>query len=117
MDATGGAGQHEKPQLGPALDGHSFVAWQVAEQGSQLIVLSAKNDDRLEAYMQSMHAYLEHADVELVDLAYTLQIGRDEMPARLALLLPGHHRSVPGQAESPVAPWYLDVYRCGALMA
>jgi len=53
----------------------------------QLIVFSAKNEDRLEAYVQSMHAYLEKAEVELIDLAFTLQVGRDEMPARLALVV------------------------------
>ncbi|MEO8035391.1 MAG: beta-ketoacyl synthase N-terminal-like domain-containing protein, partial [Acidobacteriota bacterium] len=55
--------------------------------GPQLIVLSAKTADRLRAYVQSLHAYLEKTDVELIDLAYTLQIGRDEMPERLALVV------------------------------
>nr|QEO74213.1 methyltransferase [uncultured bacterium] len=53
----------------------------------QLIVLSAKNEDRLRAYVQSMRAYLESREVELVDFAYTLQVGRDEMPERLALVV------------------------------
>lgn len=52
----------------------------------QLIVLSAKNGDRLDAYVRSMLAYLAKREVELVDFAYTLQVGRDEMPARLALV-------------------------------
>jgi polyketide synthase PksN len=52
----------------------------------QLIVLSAKNEDRLKAYVQSVHAYLEKETVELIDIAYTLQVGRDEMPERLALV-------------------------------
>src|SRR5947209_11594367 len=54
--------------------------------GPQLIVLSAKNEARLEAYIQSMLAYLETSEVDLADFAYTLQVGRDEMPARLALV-------------------------------
>jgi acyl transferase domain-containing protein/tryptophanase/SAM-dependent methyltransferase len=54
--------------------------------GPQLIVLSAKNEDRLKAYVQSMQSYLEKESVELVDFAYTLQVGRDEMPERLALV-------------------------------
>lgn len=53
----------------------------------RLIVLSAKNKDRLEAYMRLIHAYLGREEVELVDLAYTLQVGRDEMPERLALVV------------------------------
>jgi len=52
----------------------------------ELIVLSAKNEARLEAYIRSMLAYLERSDVDLADFAYTLQVGRDEMPARLALV-------------------------------
>jgi acyl transferase domain-containing protein/tryptophanase/NADP-dependent 3-hydroxy acid dehydrogenase YdfG len=57
------------------------------EPGPQLIVLSAKNEDRLKAYLQSMHAYLAKEEAELIDLAYTLQVGRDEMPERLALVV------------------------------
>src|SRR6267142_7163238 len=53
----------------------------------QVIVLSAKNEDRLRAYIQSMQAYLETHDVELIDFAYTMQVGRDEMPERLALVV------------------------------
>jgi acyl transferase domain-containing protein/tryptophanase/acyl carrier protein len=52
----------------------------------QLIVLSAKNEDRLKAYAQSMRAYLEKHEVDLADFAFTLQVGRDEMPERLAFV-------------------------------
>ena len=55
-------------------------------QAPQLIIVSAKTDDRLHAYVHSLHAYLEKETVDLVDLAYTLQVGRDEMPARLAVI-------------------------------
>jgi acyl transferase domain-containing protein len=58
-----------------------------AAREPQLIVLSAKNEDRLKAYAQSMRAYLEKHEVELTDFAYTLQVGRDEMPERLALVV------------------------------
>ncbi|MGZ5431726.1 MAG: SDR family NAD(P)-dependent oxidoreductase [Thermoanaerobaculia bacterium] len=53
----------------------------------QLFLLSAKNEERLVDYMQSIHAYLSRADVALIDLAFTLQVGRDEMPERLALVV------------------------------
>jgi acyl transferase domain-containing protein/SAM-dependent methyltransferase len=56
----------------------------------QLIVLSAKNEERLRAYVQSMHSYLSKQDVALADLAYTLQIGRDEMPERAAFVVSTH---------------------------
>jgi acyl transferase domain-containing protein len=57
-----------------------------AAREPQLILLSAKNEDRLKAYAQSMRAYLEKHEVELTDFAYTLQVGRDEMPERLAFV-------------------------------
>jgi polyketide synthase PksN len=57
----------------------------------QLIVLSAKNEARLEAYVRSLLAYVGEHDVELIDLAYTLQVGRNEMPARLALVASDIH--------------------------
>ncbi|HKO58210.1 MAG TPA: SDR family NAD(P)-dependent oxidoreductase, partial [Thermoanaerobaculia bacterium] len=55
----------------------------------QLFVLSAKNEDRLRDYARSLHAYLGKHDVELIDLAYTLQVGRDEMAERLAVVASG----------------------------
>ena len=57
-----------------------------AAPGPQLIVLSAKNEDRLKAYVSSMRAYLDKHVIDLADFAYTLQVGRDEMPERLALI-------------------------------
>jgi acyl transferase domain-containing protein/tryptophanase/acyl carrier protein/SAM-dependent methyltransferase len=56
-------------------------------QGPQLIVLSAKNEDRLKDGVQSLRAFLDKGEVALTDLAYTLQVGRDEMPERLALIV------------------------------
>ncbi|HET8798951.1 MAG TPA: type I polyketide synthase, partial [Thermoanaerobaculia bacterium] len=53
----------------------------------RLIVLSAKNDDRLRAYVESMLTFLRKRDVDPADLAYTLQAGRDEMQERLALVV------------------------------
>jgi polyketide synthase PksN len=57
------------------------------ESCPQVIVLSAKNADRLRAYVQSMYTYLQKEEPELCDFAYTLQVGRDEMPERLALVV------------------------------
>ncbi|MEO7324485.1 MAG: SDR family NAD(P)-dependent oxidoreductase [Dokdonella sp.] len=54
--------------------------------GPQLIVLSAKTGDRLQAYAQAMLERAEADEVDLVNFAYTLQVGRDEMPERLALV-------------------------------
>lgn len=68
-----------------------YIAFQSEAQnrahGPQLIVLSARNGDRLKAYAQAVHKYLERSEAELADLAYTLQVGRDEMQERLALVV------------------------------
>jgi acyl transferase domain-containing protein/tryptophanase/acyl carrier protein len=53
----------------------------------QLIVLSAKSGDRLMSYVEALRAFVARSEVELIDLAYTLQVGRDEMPERLALVV------------------------------
>ncbi|HXH38621.1 MAG TPA: SDR family NAD(P)-dependent oxidoreductase [Thermoanaerobaculia bacterium] len=55
----------------------------------QLIALSAKNDLGIRAYVQSLRTYLDKHEVELADLAYTLQVGRDEMPERVAFVVSG----------------------------
>lgn len=52
-----------------------------------LVVLSARNEERLKAYAQRMLAYLETREVNLADFAHTLQVGRDEMAERLALVV------------------------------
>jgi len=56
------------------------------EDGPQLIVVSAKTVDRLHAYVEAMLAHLDSAAVDFADFAYTLQVGRDEMTERLALV-------------------------------
>lgn len=52
----------------------------------QIVVLSARNNDRLRAYAGALTAHLRANDADLGDLAYTLQVGRDEMEERLALV-------------------------------
>jgi 3-oxoacyl-(acyl-carrier-protein) synthase/thioesterase domain-containing protein/acyl carrier protein len=52
---------------------------------SILFVLSAKSEEQLKAYAESMKSYAEsHEDLNLVDMAYTLQVGREAMEYRLA---------------------------------
>jgi polyketide synthase PksN len=58
----------------------------------QIIILSAKNVERLKDYVREMISYLDdisskEIDVSIRDLAYTLQIGRDEMTERLAIVV------------------------------
>lgn len=58
---------------------------------AQLFVLSAKNDERLDAYTARMLSWLKasrESDTapHPAHLAYTLQMGRDPMPERLAIV-------------------------------
>ena len=61
-----------------------------------LIVLSARNDDRLQDYVESLVDYLELGIFKpndgseaqwLIDLAYTLQCGREPMNSRVAFVV------------------------------
>jgi acyl transferase domain-containing protein/enoyl-CoA hydratase/carnithine racemase/acyl carrier protein len=61
------------------------------EQGC-VIVLSAKNEERLKAYANRLLNFIERRiadgdELELPDLAYTLQVGREQMDERLALVV------------------------------
>jgi acyl transferase domain-containing protein len=53
----------------------------------QLIVLSAKNADRLKVYCLLMADYLEKHPCHLAEVAYTLQTGREAMDERLAVVV------------------------------
>ena len=62
----------------------------VADVTPQLFLLSAKNEERLAAYTQKFLEFLkqERNDVSgsLADIAYTLQVGREAFPERLAVV-------------------------------
>ncbi|MBW4478213.1 MAG: SDR family NAD(P)-dependent oxidoreductase [Tolypothrix brevis GSE-NOS-MK-07-07A] len=57
---------------------------------TQIILLSAKNEDRLYCVAKNLHDYLnskEGANLTLRDIAYTLQLGREAMEERLGLIV------------------------------
>jgi len=53
----------------------------------QLIVLSAKNEDRLREYAKRMADFIEIQNLSVADIAYTLQVGREPMTERLAAVV------------------------------
>lgn len=59
----------------------------VSTQEPHLIVLSAKNENRLKAYAQSMLSHIEKEEIDLTEFAYTLQVGRDAMEQRLGFIV------------------------------
>ncbi|MDA8562159.1 polyketide synthase dehydratase domain-containing protein, partial [Gammaproteobacteria bacterium] len=53
-----------------------------------LIILSAKNSDRLKEYANNLLEFIKiNQEVNLADLSYTLQIGRDGMDERLGIII------------------------------
>jgi polyketide synthase PksN len=68
---------------------------QVADRGQaqgtpHLIILSAKNETQLREQAQQLLAFLEEEqfpEAGLADMAYTLQVGRDAMEERLAMMV------------------------------
>ncbi|WP_261595497.1 type I polyketide synthase, partial [Pseudoalteromonas holothuriae] len=55
-----------------------------SQQGSVIVVLSAKTQDALLRQQRGLLDYINLAGVSLRDLAYTLQVGRDAMAVRWA---------------------------------
>jgi acyl transferase domain-containing protein len=54
----------------------------------QIVILSARNPERLQAVVQQMLRFVESGgDLSLADLAYTLQVGREAMECRLATVV------------------------------
>ncbi|MBY0572215.1 MAG: SDR family NAD(P)-dependent oxidoreductase, partial [Undibacterium sp.] len=58
---------------------------QMAQTGPALVVLSARNEERLQEQIQLLMTAIV-TPVNLVDLAYTLQVGREAMEERLAII-------------------------------
>ncbi|NOT89833.1 MAG: SDR family NAD(P)-dependent oxidoreductase [Lysobacter sp.] len=57
-------------------------------KGPYLILVSAKHEDRLRANAERLLAHLDKEErINLADVAYTLQIGRDVMPERMGLIV------------------------------
>ncbi|MCB0207830.1 MAG: SDR family NAD(P)-dependent oxidoreductase [Anaerolineae bacterium] len=68
--------------------------------GPHLIVLSAKNEERLKVYAQAMlHFINANREISIADLAYTLQVGRDALETRLALIVEDEAKLCQGLAD------------------
>ncbi|AJQ26211.1 amino acid adenylation domain-containing protein [Pelosinus fermentans] len=62
----------------------------ISDQNPALIVLSAKNEERLKEQVQQLLNAIEGQrffDSHLADMAYTLQVGREAMEERLAIIV------------------------------
>ena len=57
------------------------------QNGSHIVILSAKTDDRRAAQVEQLIKFLDrNPNVSLANLAFTLQVGREEMPSRVAIV-------------------------------
>jgi len=67
----------------------SSIQYPVSSNQPQLIVLSAKNEERLREYAASFAKFLEleTRNSKLENIAYTLQVGREAMTERLAMVV------------------------------
>jgi polyketide synthase PksN len=83
------------------------------DRGPQLVVLSARNDERLRESATQLLAHLRAApDTDLARLAYTLQAGREPMEQRLAVAAHGV-ADVAGALEGWLAGAPSDAVRLG----
>lgn len=63
----------------------------------QIVVFSARNQERLQAVVRNMLEFLESKeDFSLSNLAYTLQVGREAMAYRLALVVSNQEELISG---------------------
>jgi len=70
------------------VEGYSAPAREVsALSGPVVVVLSARSADRLQVQVERLLAYLQQHEVNLTELAYTLQAGREAFEVRLALVV------------------------------
>ncbi|MFF7638221.1 SDR family NAD(P)-dependent oxidoreductase [Kitasatospora sp. NPDC008050] len=81
----------EAPPQAAVAPAASAAAADPAEAGRQLVVLSARNPERLRTAAQRLHDFLTNVgggadEVSLADLAYTAQLGREALPERLAVV-------------------------------
>ncbi|MCP3682244.1 MAG: SDR family NAD(P)-dependent oxidoreductase, partial [bacterium] len=58
----------------------------IKSQVPKIIVMSAKTEERLKAYVNEMISFLGDPSVSFIDFAYTLQVGREPMEERLAVV-------------------------------
>ncbi|PAY12901.1 SDR family NAD(P)-dependent oxidoreductase [Bacillus sp. 7705b] len=88
ISTTGISGTNAHAVIEEYIPNEQASAHQEPTECPQVIVLSAQNEDRLHDAVLQMLEYAEHNDsLSLPDVAYTLQVGRKAMEARLAIVV------------------------------
>jgi thioesterase domain-containing protein/3-oxoacyl-(acyl-carrier-protein) synthase/acyl carrier protein len=103
---AGGSNAHlvvEEYVAEPGGEDAAAPGYRDAAPAPQIVVLSARTEDRLRAVVSRLLDFLPtQADLSLEDLAHTLRCGREAMPSRLALVAGNLKELVAGLAH------YLD---------
>ncbi|MFJ9773643.1 SDR family NAD(P)-dependent oxidoreductase [Kitasatospora sp. NPDC101157] len=127
-EPRGGAGTALRALVNSVAAGGSHVALVVEEapravaaaepapvvRRPQLVVVSARDAERLQVAVQRLHAYLGQAEeVDLPGVAWTTQLGREQLPERLAVvagtaeeLVGALARHLAGEDPDPQVPLY-----------
>ncbi|PEM81596.1 hypothetical protein CN627_28225, partial [Bacillus wiedmannii] len=80
---AGGTNVHVILEEPPVVDSKN----RSSSQEPQVFVLSARNEERLIEYAKKIITFLQkHKELSLNDIAYTLQVGREAMAERLAII-------------------------------
>nr|DAC82026.1 TPA_exp: polyketide synthase [Kiritimatiellota bacterium] len=91
VSSFGAGGANAHLVIEEYLDNKSETRNSKSENNEHLIILSAKNEDRLKVYAQKLLTYLTSSldshSPTLHEVAYTLQVGREAMEERLGLIV------------------------------
>lgn len=78
----------------------------------RIFVLSAKTEEQLYQYIQLYIEFLKNTSISLCDLTYTLQVGREEMEERLAIVILSKQELIEKLCEFALGKEAIDgVYR------
>jgi acyl transferase domain-containing protein len=92
--ALGGSSAHLVLEEAPPIAGLAAPA------SMQLFVFSAKSSERLNELLREMREFfLADSSGNLADIAYTLQVGREEMPSRAAVVAISHAELCAGLSD------------------
>uniref|UniRef100_UPI00272B21A7 type I polyketide synthase n=1 Tax=Vallitalea guaymasensis TaxID=1185412 RepID=UPI00272B21A7 len=83
------------------------------EDDNKIFLLSAKNEEQLNEYAKSMKTFIEsNKDVDLRDMAYTLQIGREAMEYRLIITADSREALMDGLENYTDNNYSINVLSC-----
>ncbi|HXH10352.1 MAG TPA: amino acid adenylation domain-containing protein, partial [Alphaproteobacteria bacterium] len=92
--------QADSEQTAAEANGVADSAGSVTTDSPQIVVCSASNWDRLRVVVERLLAYVkQHSQCSLADLAYTLQMGREAMATRMAMVVASRDELVRGMEE------------------